>query len=236
MYRFTAFFAALVATVALLATAGCAHANTTPRASGRAVPVIYTAGDSITWGGAPWAAQKTSYPEAMAKDCGNRCVVRNVGHPGACLIIDNCFYPTKMLQVLRREVWPKHPDLVVVTIGTNDVGGRWPTRALINAYRDIRHDAARHNVKVLLGTIIPTRGYLPAEVEAQRLELNEWIRTRPHIDFDAAIRNQAGALPLRFDSGDRMHPNSAGYIRMGAAACDSIGEVLEHSGVWDGPC
>ena len=188
------------------------------RAKVERVPVVVTAGDSITWGGAPWDRQRVPYPTALERLGGNNIQVRNLGHPGACLLLEGCYYPVRMREVLRREVWPKRPDVAIVSIGANDLGARLPTADLKREYRAIRADGARHGVKVLLGTITPGRKFWPPDCEAQRQELNDWIRTLPHVDFDRALDGGDQQMRARFDSGDGLHPSSLGYKTMAREA------------------
>jgi len=62
-----------------------------------------------------------------------------------------------------------------------------------------------------------------AEKEAVRREINEWIRTTQEADgmadFDAVLRDPAhpDRLQSRFDSGDHLHANDAGYAASAAA-------------------
>jgi lysophospholipase L1-like esterase len=59
------------------------------------------------------------------------------------------------------------------------------------------------------------------EREEIRGKVNEWILTSKAfdavIDFDAALRDTAhpGRLKGEYDPGDHLHPNSAGYRKMG---------------------
>jgi lysophospholipase L1-like esterase len=62
-----------------------------------------------------------------------------------------------------------------------------------------------------------------SEEAAKRQALNEWIRTGHAydgvFDFDAAVLNPEHATTLRprFDSGDHLHLNAAGYQAVAAA-------------------
>lgn len=206
----TAAFAVLVATL----TPACASAS--PKADQQ--EVIYAVGDSITYGGAPWDRQRVPYPTELNRLCGDECKVKNVGHPGACLLYEGCYHPDLIREVLRREVWPNHPDRVIVSIGANDLGARLSTADLKNEYRAIRADGAAHGVEVLLATISPGRKFWPEDCEAQREKINDWIRTLPHVDFDAALANGEDQMRARFDSGDGLHPSSLGYKSMAREA------------------
>jgi lysophospholipase L1-like esterase len=194
-------------------------------AIGRPVPVIYTAGDSITAGGPPWATQRTTYPEALAAACGNACEVTDGSHPGACLLLDGCFYPTRMRQELAEQVWSRsaRPDVVIVMIGANDLGGSNPTGAFIDRLRGIRRDGREADVRVVFATITPARHYWPQRCEDQRQEINAWIREQPRsIDFAAVLESTTGELRARYDSGDGLHPNSRAYRVMGRYAWSQL--------------
>jgi lysophospholipase L1-like esterase len=96
---------------------------------------------------------------------------------------------------------------------------------LIAGFESMARQAHQHQLKFFVGTITafqdadPNQDRFPAW-EATRLAFNEWARHTKEIDgvldFDAAIRdpeNPARLLP-RYDSGDHLHPNDAGYQAM----------------------
>jgi lysophospholipase L1-like esterase len=125
---------------------------------------------------------------------------------------------------------------VIVAIGVNDIafpGSFTPpdedvtAQGLIRGYRELIERAHRREIRVLMTTIPPFSGavysedrtliiHTPAK-EAMRLEINDWIRTTQEADgvadFDAALRDPAHPDKLleRFDSGDHLHANDAGY-------------------------
>jgi lysophospholipase L1-like esterase len=101
---------------------------------------------------------------------------------------------------------------------------------MIGAYKTIIERAHRRGVKVLLGTLMPTKGaethytgYYSKNGDTKRQVVNEWIRTGGMadnvIDFDIVMRDprQQDALNRAYDSGDHLHPNDAGYRAMAAA-------------------
>jgi lysophospholipase L1-like esterase len=98
---------------------------------------------------------------------------------------------------------------------------------IIAAYEQIILRAHAHGITVVGGTITPFMGsdyYHPAAVsEADRETINAWIRKPGHfdavVDFDRATRDPVHPermLPA-YDSGDHLHPSSAGYRAMAAA-------------------
>lgn len=76
---------------------------------------------------------------------------------------------------------------------------------------------------VIGATIMPFAGadYYSADKEKVREAVNHWIRTSDTfdgvVDFDRAVRDPAHPERLNnaYDSSDHLHPNSAGYRRMG---------------------
>jgi lysophospholipase L1-like esterase len=95
------------------------------------------------------------------------------------------------------------------------------------AYEQIITRAHTDNIRVIGATILPYAGsryYHPGPAnEADRLAVNDWIRTPGHfdsvLDFDQVTRDPAHPdhlLPA-FDSGDHLHPSPAGYAAMAQA-------------------
>lgn len=122
---------------------------------------------------------------------------------------------------------------LVVLAGINDIGTRLDARKkgepfacaadLIAAYGQIVARAHTAGIKVYGATITPYAGagfYWSEDGEADRLAINEWIRTSGRfdavIDFDAALRDPGNPSRLApaFDSGDHLHPSPAGYTEM----------------------
>lgn len=130
---------------------------------------------------------------------------------------------------------------LVVLGGINDIGE--PTMAaratgrpmpdaqalaapVVAALGRIAAAAHARGLRVYGATLPPfggTLGAYSAQGEKARRAVNAWIRTRaPYdavIDFDAALRDPAQPqdMQARYDSGDHIHPNDAGYGAMAQA-------------------
>jgi lysophospholipase L1-like esterase len=125
---------------------------------------------------------------------------------------------------------------IIVAIGVNDIAfpGSFTrpdeavsAQGLIQGYRQILSRAHAKAIKVLMTTIPPFGNAIypedrtlvlhTPEKEAVRRAVNEWIRTAKEADgvadFDAVLRDPAhpDRLQPRFDSGDHLHANDAGY-------------------------
>lgn len=87
-------------------------------------------------------------------------------------------------------------------------------------------DDAHANNILVYGATIPPFGesfYYTDYREVARNTVNEWVRTSGRfdavIDFDKAMQNPEKPITLlpEMHTGDFLHPNEAGYVRMGEA-------------------
>lgn len=124
----------------------------------------------------------------------------------------------------------------VVLIGINDLGFSLLPSLTAQALTTGLHDAVvqlqQAGIRVTLGTLLPSRGatlglaHGSAAVDAARQKVNHWIRTsgvaHAVIDFDPCMQDPTQPSRLRpaYDSGDGLHPNTAGYEAM--AACVAL--------------
>ena len=157
---------------------------------------------------------------AIAAISGNRVLGRGNG-PSA-------------LERLERDVLDRAGvSHVVFFMGTNDIAGNFSAAQIIAGTQQIIALVRAKGIKIIGATVIPRgrpapgTGWTSAN-EAQRLALNEWIRTKANfdgvIDFDALMKNgpivtladgsSAPAMPTAWNC-DGTHPNAAGYKAMG---------------------
>lgn len=129
---------------------------------------------------------------------------------------------------------------VILLEGINDIGnnagpgGRALTaRDLIDGYRALIARAHAAHVRIYGGTLLPYKGaaytntkggpYYTAAGDAIRQKVNHWIRTSHAfdgtIDFAKTMADPSDPLKLlpAYDSGDHLHPNSAGDRAMANA-------------------
>ena len=121
------------------------------------------------------------------------------------------------------------PGVTHVTImeGINDIGvaGANPLPSvadLIAGHRQMIARSHARGIKVIGATLTPFEGaaYWTPEGEAKRQALNAWIRESKEydevLDFDAVLRDplKPTKSKVEFDSGDHLHPSSAGYEAM----------------------
>lgn len=121
---------------------------------------------------------------------------------------------------------------VLIFIGVNDIGSAGTDSGtqtqignnLISAFKTVVADCKKNKIAVFGATITPFGGsgqsYSNPTREATRKKVNDWILTSGALDATvdfAKIVGDAGdpsKLASRYDGGDHLHPNAAGYQAM----------------------
>lgn len=205
----------------------------------RSAGAVVALGDSITDGTASATDKNHRWPDVLASRLqANKKLshmgVLNLGIGGNRILHDGT--GESALARLDRDVLAQSGvRYLIVLEGINDIGnnalassrGEEPVRAsdLIAAFEQIIARAHAHHVLVYGATILPFEGakYYSQAGEADREELNKWIRTSGKldgfVDLDAATRDPQNPLHLikAGDSGDHLHPADEGYRMMGDA-------------------
>ncbi|MGA6167162.1 SGNH/GDSL hydrolase family protein [Amycolatopsis magusensis] len=200
---------------------------------------VVTFGDSITEGALSTVDGDNRYPDELAERLGGKRPVLNSGIGGNRVLTDSACLGEKATARFERDVLDQ-PGVrsVIIMEGINDIGMSsfppddclgatpWVTAAdLIAGHRNLITQARAEGIRVIGGTLTPFKGafYFSAEREAVRDEVNHWIRTSGEydavVDFDRALADPADpdTMLAAYDSGDRLHPNDAGYHAMAAA-------------------
>jgi lysophospholipase L1-like esterase len=190
---------------------------------------IITLGDSITDGTASSVDGNARWPDVLARRLAADHVslgVLNLGIAGNRLLLDGAG-PNALSRIDRDVFAQSGAAYAVVFEGINDIRRTTPPVAvddLILAHRQIIARARSAGLKVYGVLLMPFEpNQWSAENEAKRQALNSWIRTSQMydgvIDFDAVVRDPAAPTKIaeRYDSGDHLHPNDAGYLAMGQA-------------------
>jgi lysophospholipase L1-like esterase len=197
---------------------------------------IVTLGDSITDGAASKINRNDRWPDVLARRLQadkslSGMGVLNAGINGNRLLHDGD--GQSALGRLDRDVLTQAgAKYLIILEGINDIGhivSASPSdppetaQSLIRALGQIAMRAHTQNIKVIGATITPYEGckYASIEGEKMRQAINDWIRTSKDLDgvadFDKITRDPAH--PTRFlpdyDSGDHLHPNTAGLKAMG---------------------
>jgi lysophospholipase L1-like esterase len=199
---------------------------------------IVTFGDSITDGYNSTPDTNNRWPDHLARrlmSSGGGFGVLNLGIDGN-RVLNEIAGPAALARFDRDVLGAPGVTHVFVLEGINDLGissllndGSRPTpEQLIAGHRQLIARAHEKGLRIFASTLLPYEntaipGYFNEEGEKVRQAFNEWMRTSKEydgiVDFDQVMRDPehpARMLP-KYDSGDHLHPNDAGYQAMANA-------------------
>jgi lysophospholipase L1-like esterase len=199
---------------------------------------LVTLGDSITDGynafGSPGQRWTDVLSERLqALPAGQRLAIANAGISGNTVSVQpNPYDPTGQCcgppapQRLDRDVLSVPGVRTVLLLeSTNDLGGGdfappAPAAQVIDAMRGIVNRLHERHIRVLGATVLPMCNPADSTKEANRLAVNQWIRTSGTFDavleFDPVLRDPADPTQMIADlRNDCYHPNAAGDLQLG---------------------
>ena len=204
---------------------------------------VVVLGDSITDGAVTHPDKNERWTDVLARRMlasHIELAVLNAGIGGNRVLTTSPCWGQNALARLGRDVLAQAGvEAVILFEGTNDIGQ--PDAAantspcvshtqvtadeIIAGYQQIIARTHARGLKIFGATILPYQGLgnWTASGEAKRIAVNQWIRTSQAfdgvIDFDAALRDPVSPTHLapQYDSGDHLHPGTAGHEAMGNA-------------------
>jgi lysophospholipase L1-like esterase len=203
---------------------------------------VVALGDSITegaysaWNGSKrWTDVLAARLQALPPH--QRRAVLNQGIGGNRVLAyrgDCCGTSESAIDRLERDVLTQSGvRTLIIADGINDIGYSASAPELITGLKTLVTRAKQAGLRVVVATVTPygcEGGCFGAEQEANRQQVNDWIRTSSEpdavADFDAAVRDsdRPDRLAAEFDSGDHLHLNDAGYAALaGAVDLRSLG-------------
>lgn len=201
---------------------------------------LVTFGDSITDGVGSKENANDRWPDYLAArlqaDAKLKSIgVANAGIGGNRILHDN-YGPSALARFERDALDKPGVHWIVLLEGINDIGGSgyaWESKdkitaqQLIDGMKTLIARAHARHVKIYGATLTPYGGsgwpYHSVAGEKTRQQVNAWIRSPGAfdgvVDFDKTVRDPAAPEKMlaAYDSGDHLHPNSAGYRAMANA-------------------
>lgn len=201
-------------------------------------------GDSITWGEngvsalagvdspiRPRFQVPRTYPTVLYQSLATRyttqgILVSNQGNPGEYAIDSGT--QARFSNLVRSGSF----DVVLLMEGSNDLGGGYGTAA-ISALRNMVRDAKSRGVKPYLATIPPMDGSscCPRRGSAAPLvaDFNHQIRGIASSEGIPLVEiyDAFNTAPSQYLSADGLHPNDAGYAKIGETFFNAVKSTLE---------
>jgi len=201
-----------------------------------ATGAIVALGDSITEGAHSTVNAFRSWPDRLAERLAAQRAPWSVVNEGigGNRLVRHVTGPNALSRLDRDVLAVPGVKVVILMEGINDIGRTSTPEAeqepstleqLEGVVRQIVRRAHERGLIVWGATLTPYEGahyYAPAG-GTMRAAFNDWIRNSrvfdQVLDFDQVLRDPANPnrMDARFDSGDHLHPNDAGYAAMAAA-------------------
>ena len=191
-------------------------------------------GNSITDGRGSGTNKQNRWPDILsarllANEATKNIGVLNLGIGGNC-VVRGGLGPTALERFDRDILSQNNVRWLIILEGINDIGSIKTdeqadkiAKELIRAYDEMITKAHAKGILVYGATILPFAKsfYDTPQRQKARDAVNEWIRNSGKfdavIDFDKIMRNPYDVITILPDmhDGDFLHPNEAGYRRMG---------------------
>lgn len=191
-----------------------------------AVGSVVAVGDSITEGfGSPIDANQRWTDDLAVRLQSNPTVfgVVNEGIGGNQLLSDGGIAGVNGVARLDRDALAQSGVKdIILALGINDILFLSNANQITTGYQQFVNQAHAVGLRVIGATITPFGGVVGVigAMENTRQSVNASVRAGgifdAYVDFDSAVRDPSHPTRLlpAYDSGDHIHPNSAGYVAM----------------------
>jgi lysophospholipase L1-like esterase len=193
---------------------------------------IVAMGDSTTAGTPAFESPRESPPNGRGDETSQYAHWLMKTHPG-WNVINQGINGQRSDQIRARfeqDVVAQKPAVVVIIAGVNDVYQGRPAQHVKEQLAAMYASAHDAGIRVVAGTIIPYNTATREQNLAMH-DINEWIRAQARADPGVIYVDTRAAVAARNNpdflasSPDGLHPDAAGYRRMG----DLIGPAIERA-------
>lgn len=191
---------------------------------------IVVLGSSIANGNHSTLNANRRWPDYLAKRLNHetsdtKMSVLNAGISANQLIFSTPGKGEHALARIDRDVFSQTGvKAVILHLGLNDIRHHpeYDVEKIIETMKQVIISSHEHGLKIYGGTLTPFKdsGMYTTIKEKTRQEVNNWIRNSGEfdgvIDFDKALRDPESPEQFltKYDAGDQLHPNDAGYKKM----------------------
>ncbi len=136
----------------------------------------------------------------------------------------------QILGRFERDVPAVKPDVLVVLAGVNDLYQGYSAESIVKNLQRIYEKAVENHISVIACTILPYHS-AAAEIRSRMKEVNDWIRryAEEHrlgfCDTSDALEDPNSPGQLQ-SSADGLHPDVAGYQKMGEVIAQAIEKTM----------
>lgn len=126
----------------------------------------------------------------------------------------------KAISRFDRDVLSLNPKLLVMLIGTNDLGNGQTIESIIKNIQIMLDKAASQDIKIILCSLLPVSGkYISDRSLKDILQINNEFQhlsekyDADYVDFHSQMVDLNGLFTSEFTS-DGLHPSRSGYMKM----------------------
>jgi acyl-CoA thioesterase-1 len=119
-----------------------------------------------------------------------------------------------------KDVLTRAPQIIVLLIGTNDLGKGRPINGITNNIEYMVRKAVSRKINVILCSLLPVRGkHTKNHKESDLKRINQNLENisktycTDYVDFYSQLVDEKGFFSSTFTS-DGIHPNQTGYMKM----------------------
>lgn len=129
-------------------------------------------------------------------------------------------FAAKAIDRFQQDVLSLNPRLLVMLIGTNDLGSGQSIESIVKNIQIMAEMASGRDIRLVLCSLLPVRGkYMCDHSPEDIVQVNNELKIlseqydADYVDFHSRLIDKHGLFTSEFTS-DGLHPSEAGYVKM----------------------